>query len=63
MNIKGLKPKLAAVENFVSGKDTFVALPTGSIIVAILPLLFDLLLGKPVQTINYVATILCAHNV
>jgi len=33
----------------MSGKDTFVSLPTGygkSIIFAILPLLFDLLLGE-----------------
>ena len=54
MGLQGLKPKqLAAVESFVSRKDTFVALPTGygkSIIFAILPLLFDLLLGKSVQT-------------
>ena len=54
MGIQELKPKqLAAVESFVSGKDTFVALPTGygkSIIFAILPLLFDILFGKPVKT-------------
>ena len=53
MGIQGLNPKqLAAVESFVSGKNTFVALPTAygkSIIFTILPL-FDLLLGKPVQT-------------
>jgi len=50
IGIQGLKPKqLEAVESFVSGKDTFVSLPTGygkSIIFAILPLLCDLLLGK-----------------
>ena len=54
MDIQGLKPKqLEAVESFVSGKDTFVALPTGygkSIIFAMLPLLFDFLLGKPPNT-------------
>ena len=53
MGIQGLKPKqLEAVKRFVSGKDTFVALPTGygkSIIFAILPLLFDFLLGKLVK--------------
>ena len=50
MGIKELKPKqVEAVTTFVSGKDTFVSLPTGygkSIIFAILPLLFDFLLGK-----------------
>jgi len=50
MGIERLKPKqLEAVEAFVSGKDTFVSLPTGygqSEIFAILPLLFDLLLGN-----------------
>jgi len=50
MGIERLKPKqLEAIEAFVSGKDTFVSLPTGygkSVIFAILPLLFDLLLGK-----------------
>ena len=50
MGIDGLKPKqLEAVESFVSGKDTFVSLPTGygkSVIFATLPLLFDFLLGK-----------------
>ena len=50
MGIERLKPKqLEAVEAFVSRKDTFVSLPTGygkSIIFAILPLLFNLLLGN-----------------
>jgi len=50
MGIDRLLPKqLEAVESFVSGKDTFVSLPTGygkSVIFAILPLLFDLLCGK-----------------
>lgn len=54
MGIQGLKPKqLEALESFVSGKDTFVALPTGygkSIIFAILSLLFDFLFGKPMKT-------------
>ncbi|XP_065898784.1 ATP-dependent DNA helicase RecQ-like [Dysidea avara] len=49
MGIQGLKPKqLEAIEAFVSGKDTFVSLPTGygkSIIFAMLPLLFDFLFG------------------
>lgn len=38
-----------AIEAFVSGKDTFVALPTGygkSIIYALLPSIFDKLRGK-----------------
>ena len=50
MGVDGLKPKqLEAIESFVSGKDTFVSLPTGygkSVIFAILPLLFDFLFGK-----------------
>ena len=50
MGIQGLKPKqLEAIKAFVSGKYTFVSLPTGygkSIIFAMLPLLFDFLLGK-----------------
>ena len=49
MDLRSLKPKqLEAVKSFVSGQDTFVALPTGygkSVIFAILPLLFDKLLG------------------
>ena len=49
MDLRPLKPKqLEAVKSFVSGQDTFVALPTGygkSVIFAILPLLFDKLLG------------------
>jgi len=44
-----LKPKqLEAVFTFMSGKDTFVCLPTGygkSAIYAILPIAFDFLLG------------------
>ena len=50
MGIKELKPKqVEAITTFVSGKDTFVSLPTEygkSLIFAILPLLFDFLLGK-----------------
>jgi len=49
MNLKPLKEKQTeAIQAFISGKDTFVALPTGygkSIIFGILPLLFDKLLG------------------
>ena len=44
-----LEKQLEALNTFVSGKDTFVALPTGygkSIIFAVLPLLFDILFGK-----------------
>ena len=47
MELRPLKPK--QVSTFLSGKDTFVVLPTGygkSIIFAVLPLLFDLLFGK-----------------
>jgi len=44
-----LKPKqLEAVSTFMSGKDTFVCLPTGygkSAVYAILPIAFDYLLG------------------
>ena len=50
MGIKQLKPKqVEAITTFVSGKDTFVSLPTGYgkfIIFAVLPLLFDFMLGK-----------------
>ena len=50
MDLHHLKPKqLEAINKFVSGSDTFVALPTGygkSIIYAILPMLFDILFGK-----------------
>ena len=49
MNFQPLKPKqVEAVKSFTSGHDTFVALQTGygkSIIYAILPRLFDNLLG------------------
>ena len=52
MELNPLKPKqLEALNAFMSGKDTFVALPTGygkSIIFAIMPLLFDIMLGKAV---------------
>ena len=48
--LRPLKPKqLEALNIFLSGKDAFVALPTGygkSIIFAVLPLLFDLLFGE-----------------
>ena len=66
MELRPLKPKqLEAVNTFVSGKDTFVALPTGygkSIIFAVLPMLFDLLLGKELDRIKLqcMTTILCA---
>jgi len=50
MELRPLKPKqVEALSTFLSGKDTFVVLPTGygkSIIFAVLPLLFDLLFGK-----------------
>ena len=50
MGLNPLKPKqLEALNVYISGKDTFVALPTGygkSIIFAVLPLLFDILFGK-----------------
>jgi len=50
MDLRQLRPKqLEALSTFVSGKDTFVALPTGygkSIIFAVLPLLFDILFGR-----------------
>jgi len=49
MNLRPHQPKqLEALYGFVSGRDTFVALPTGygkSVIFAVLPLLFDKLLG------------------
>ena len=50
MGIKELKPKqFESIEGFASGRDTFVALPTGygkSVIFAILPLLFDFMRGE-----------------
>jgi len=50
MELRPLKSKqLEALSTFVSGKDTFVALPTGYgkyIVFAVLPLLFDIMLGK-----------------
>jgi len=62
MGIDGLKPKqLEAIESFVSGKDTFVSLPTGygkSVTFAILPLLFDLLFGKVLLKSN----LLCVYS-
>ena len=49
MNFLPLKPKqVEALQSFTSGHDVFVALPTGygkSVIYAILPRLFDNLLG------------------
>jgi len=57
MGIQGLRTKqLEAIKEFVPGKGTFVCLPTGygkSIIFAILPLLFDFLLGKLLSSSNY----------
>lgn len=50
LGIKQFKQKqVAAIESFLSGKDTFVSLPTGygkSVIYAALPLAFDTLKGK-----------------
>ena len=50
MDLQELKPKqIESIECFVSGRDTFVSLPTGygkSVIFAILPLLFDFLRGE-----------------
>lgn len=50
MNFDPLKSKqLEAVKSCLSGNDTFVSLPTGngkSVIYALLPVVFDSLLGK-----------------
>ena len=50
MGLRELKPKQTeAIQSFVSGRDTFVSLPTGygkSVIFAILPILFDFLRGE-----------------
>lgn len=58
MELNPLKPKqLEALSTFMSGKDTFVALPTGygkSIIFAVLPLLFDIILGKGVMFLHVI---------
>ena len=49
MSLYPLKPKqFEAIRTFMSGKDTFVSLPTGygrSAIYAVLPFAFDCLLG------------------
>ena len=51
--LTALKPKqFEAIEGIISGKDVFVALPTGygkSIIYALLPSLYDKLLGKSIN--------------
>ena len=50
MGISDMKPKqIDDIKSFVSGRDTFITLPTGydnSIIFAILPLLFNFLHGE-----------------
>ena len=50
MDLNPLKPKqVESIQSFASGKDTFVALPTGygkSVIFAIVSLLFDLMRGN-----------------
>jgi len=50
LGIKQFKQKqVEVIESFLSGKDTFVSLPTGywkSVIYAALPLVFDTLKGK-----------------
>lgn len=55
MGLLPLKPKqLEAVKTFVAGNDTFVTLPTGygkSVIFAILPLVFDNMLGTLVKIV------------
>ena len=41
--------QVEAVKSFISGKDTFVILPTGygkSVIYGVLPLMFDYMLGE-----------------
>ena len=46
-----------AVASVVSGKDTFVVLPTGhgkSLIYAILPMVFDYLLGRQLRRLFYI---------
>ena len=47
LDLNPLKPKqVESIQSYASGKDTFVALPTGygkSVIFTILPLLFDLI--------------------
>jgi len=54
MGLMPLKHKqLEAVRSFISGKDTFVALPTGygkSVIFAVLPLVFNYVLGLQVSS-------------
>ena len=51
VGVERLKQKQEeALLSFLSGNDTFVSLPTGygkSIIYGILPVVFDILLGKP----------------
>ena len=49
MSINLKEKQKEAILSFVRGRDTFVSLPTGygkSIVYGILPMLYDLLLGK-----------------
>ena len=46
MQLSASKPKqLEAVNGFVAGNDTFVTLPTESVMYAILPLVYDCIQG------------------
>jgi len=66
MGLMPLKDKqLEAVKSFVSGKDTFVALPTGygkSVIFAVLPLVFNYMLGKPGIGVIFILSVTSAFT-
>ena len=57
LGVLELKSKqLEALNAFLSGRDTFVSLPTGygkSIIYAVLPLAFDFMKGKSLLSYQY----------
>ena len=67
MGLNPLKPKQTeSLCAFVSGKDTFVTLPTGydkSVVFAVLPLLFDKLLGRSYSPQHVDITVLIMRNV
>ena len=62
MDLNLLKPKqVESIQNFASGKDTFVALPTGygkSVVFAILSLLFDLMRSNRLSFMTMVVIII-----
>ena len=66
LGVLQLKSKqFEALNAFLSGRDTFVSLPTGygkSIIYAVLPLAFDFLKGKSLLSCGYQLCILVSQT-